>query len=83
MDVMIRKYISVDPRICHGKPCFRGHRIPVYLVLELLEAGVKPEEIVGPSYYPQLTLKHIRAALRFAARSAENQSYTTFEKASR
>ena len=83
MDATMRKYIAADPQICHGKPCFRGTRIPVYLILELLEAGVKPEEIVGPRYYPSLTLKHIRAALHFAARSAENQSYTAFEKTKR
>ena len=65
MDAILEKYLSVDQQICHGKPCFRGTRIPVYLVLELLEGGVKTEEIVGESYYPQLTLDHIRAALHY------------------
>lgn len=79
-DPILEKYISSDPQICHGKPCFRGHRIPVYVVLELLEGGVKPEEIVGQDYYPQLTLDHVRAALHFAAEYAKNQEHHLFEQ---
>lgn len=80
VDPIVQQYLSVDPQICHGKPCFRGTRIPVYIVLELLEGGVKPEEIVGKDYYPQLTLDHIRAALHFAAEFAKNQEHFFFEK---
>lgn len=79
MDPILEKYIGVDPNICQGKPCFRGTRIPVYLVLELLEGGVKTEEIVGEDYYPQLTPDHIRAALHFAAEFAKNQEYYPFQ----
>lgn len=64
---LIEQYISVDPQICHGKPCFKGTRIMVYLVLEMLEAGISVETIVGNDYYPQLTPEHIKAALRYAA----------------
>ena len=35
--------ISVDPHVCHGQPCIKGTRIMVYLVLELLEAGLAPD----------------------------------------
>lgn len=80
MDPVLQQYLSVDPTVCHGKPSFRGTRIPVYLVLELLEGGVKPEEIVSEKYYPQLGLDHIRAALHFAAEFAKNQEYVLFEK---
>ena len=80
MDEILQKYLSVDSQIQHGKPCFRGTRIPVYVVLELLEGGVKPEEIVGEDYYPQLTLDHVRAALHFAVEYAKNQEYIFFEK---
>lgn len=80
MDEFLRKHISVDPGIQHGKPCFRGTRIPVYVVLELLEGGVKPEEIVSQKYYPELTSDHIRSALHFAAEYAKNQEYLSFEK---
>lgn len=76
----IQQYLSVDPQIQHGKPCFRGTRIPVYVVLELLEGGVKPEQIVGKDYYPELTIEHIQAALHFAAEYAKNLEYIPFER---
>jgi uncharacterized protein (DUF433 family) len=37
--------ISVDPKVCFGKPCVRGRRIWVSLVLDWLAAGMKGEEI--------------------------------------
>ena len=80
MDPGLEQTISVDPQIHHGKPCFWGTRIPVYVVLELLEGGVSPDAIVGPDYYPQLTLAHVRAALHFAAQYAKNQEYLPFER---
>ena len=80
MDQRLDEYLSVDPQIHHGKPCFRGTRIPVYVVLELLEGGLRPDVIVGPDYYPQLTLEHVRAALHFAAQYAKNQEYLPLER---
>lgn len=59
-------YISVAPNICHGQPCFKGTRIMVYLILELLEGGIAPEEILK-RYYRRLTKRHIQAALHYAA----------------
>ena len=82
MDSLIEQYVRVDPQIHHGKPCFRGTRIPVHVVLELLEGGVSPQEIVGEDYYPELTLDHVRAALHFAAQYAKNQEYLAFERSS-
>ena len=73
-------HLSVDPQIHHGKPCFRGTRIPVYVVLELLEGGIAPEAIVGADYYPELTLEHVRAALHFAAEYAKHQEYLPLER---
>ena len=80
MDSIVEKYIAVSPEIQHGKPCFRGTRTPVYVVLELLEGGVNPEQIVGEKYYPELTLDHVRAALHFAAEYAKNQEHSLFGK---
>jgi uncharacterized protein (DUF433 family) len=80
MEDIIRKYISVDPEVQHGKPCFLGTRVPVYVVLELLEGGISEEKIVGPEYYPHLTRDHIRAALHFAAEYAKNQEYGFFRQ---
>ncbi len=80
MDSVLLNYLFVDPQVHHGKPCFRGTRIPVYVILELLEGGLKSEEIIGQEYYPQLTMDHIRAALHFAAEYAKNLEYTPFEE---
>jgi uncharacterized protein (DUF433 family) len=38
--------ISIDPNVCCGKPCVRGRRIWVSLVLDLRAGGMRPEEIV-------------------------------------
>ncbi len=46
--------ITVDHNICHGQPCIKGTRIMVYLILELIEAGLTPDEIIR-DYYPSLT----------------------------
>lgn len=68
-------YITADPEVCHGKPCFKGTRIMIHLVLELLEAGVTREEIISEKYYPQLTKKHIEAALHYAGELLKTRSY--------
>jgi len=69
--IEINKYIVADPEICHGKPTFKGTRIMVYLVLEMLEAGAPVKEILEA--YPFLTKEHIQAALDFAAKVAERK----------
>lgn len=65
-----KDYLSVDPEVCHGKPCFKGTRIMVASVLELLEAGETPEQILQG--YPQITPQHIKAALHFAAEAIDS-----------
>jgi uncharacterized protein (DUF433 family) len=59
------KRISIDPKISFGKPCIRGTRIWVSLIVDNLAAGVSEEEIL--SAYPSLTKADIRAALAYAA----------------
>ena len=39
--------ISTNPAICHGKPCIRGLRYPVDMILDLLSAGMTGEEILA------------------------------------
>ena len=80
MEDLVRKYITADPNYCQGKPRFRGTRLPVYIVLELLEAGLQPGKICGKDYYPELTQKHIRAALQFAAQFAKNLEIGLFDR---
>jgi uncharacterized protein (DUF433 family) len=57
--------ISIDPNVCGGKPCIRGHRIWVSLVLDFLASGTTPDEIVAD--YPQLTLDDVRACIAFGS----------------
>jgi len=57
--------ISVSSQVCHGKPCIRGTRIMVSVVLDNLADGLTPEQIVEE--YPPLTLADIRAAISYAA----------------
>jgi uncharacterized protein (DUF433 family) len=76
MDDLLQR-ITVDPTICHGQPCIKGTRIMVYLILELLEAGVTPEQIVG-EYYPQLTLQDVEACLHYAAQLIREAEYVPF-----
>ena len=60
--------ITIDPAICHGKPCIRGLRYPVESVLEWLAGGMTIEEILGD--YQDLEREDILAALTYAARLA-------------
>ncbi len=48
-----------------GKPCVKGTRIPVYLLLEKMAAGETSEQLL--TAYPQLTLEDLRACLEYAA----------------
>lgn len=57
--------ISIDPNVCFGKPCIRGTRIWVSLILDFLANGMAIEEIIKD--YPQLTEEDIRAAIAYGA----------------
>lgn len=57
--------ISVNPNVCFGKPCIRGTRIWVSLILDLLSSGMSIKEILAE--YPHLTEEDIRAAIAYGA----------------
>ena len=57
--------ISIDPDVCFGKPCIRGTRIWVSLLLDLLASGMSVDEVLGD--YPGLTEEDIRAAIAYGA----------------
>jgi len=57
--------ITVDPQQCDGKPCIRGLRIPVHLILRLLASGKTPTEVVAA--YPELEPADIQQAMEYAA----------------
>jgi uncharacterized protein (DUF433 family) len=60
-----RDRITIDPRVCHGKPCIKGTRIWVSLIIDNLAAGTPEAEVLAA--YPALTPEDIRAALAYAA----------------
>lgn len=57
--------ITINPEQCGGRPCIRGLRVRVKDVLEMLAAGMTPQEIL--QNYPYLEAEDIQASLRFAA----------------
>lgn len=63
--------IEARADVMMGKPCLKGTRIPVYLILEKLAAGETTESIVAA--YPQLRPEHIKATLEYAARLASDE----------
>ena len=71
--------ISINPQICHGKPCIAGTRIPVYLIIEMIEHGLTFNEIIEE--YPHITVDDIKACLRFAKQLIENKEIFTFVSA--
>lgn len=65
------KRITVAPEICHGKPCIRGLRYPVSMLLELLSSGMSYEAIL--SDYEDLERDDLLAALAYAARLSDSK----------
>jgi len=57
--------ISIDPRICGGKPCIKGTRIWVSLILDFLADGITEAELLAE--YPQLTHEDVPAAIAYGA----------------
>jgi uncharacterized protein (DUF433 family) len=64
--------ITMDPNICHGKPCIRGLRYPVEFLLELLSGDMTAEQILAD--YPDLEAADLRAAIAYAARLSRIKS---------
>lgn len=73
----IKDYISCDPAICGGEPVFKETRIPVYIVLDLIEGGVAIKEILK-RYYPQLSEEAIKAALHYASEIIKRNEFIPF-----
>ena len=57
--------ITVDPNVCFGKPCVRGHRIWVSLILDMLASGSTTQDILGD--YPDLQEADILACIAYGA----------------
>ncbi len=63
--------ISIDPAVCFGKPCIRGHRIWVSLILDFLASGDSVAEILAS--YPQLEAVDIQACIAYGAEMARER----------
>jgi uncharacterized protein (DUF433 family) len=70
MDTLLSR-ITIDPALCHGKPCVRGLRYPVETLLELLSSGMTTDEILAD--YEDLEREDLLAVLAFAARLARTR----------
>ena len=57
--------ISIDPEVCGGKPCIRGTRLWVSLILDFLADGMTEAELLEE--YPQLTHQDVMAAIAYGA----------------
>lgn len=63
--------ISIDPSICFGKPCIKGTRIWVSLILDYLADGMTVTEIMAE--YPQLSHQDVLAAIAYGAEAARER----------
>ncbi|MFO1470049.1 MAG: DUF433 domain-containing protein [Turneriella sp.] len=62
--------ITLDPEICHGKPCIRGMRWPVEVILDMLGSGMTTEEIIQD--HPDLEKEDIFACISYAGSVVSN-----------
>ena len=61
----ILKRISIDPHVCGGKPCIRGHRIWVTLILDFIASGTTFDEIL--KNYPGIDIEDVRTCIAYGA----------------
>ncbi len=63
--------IAIDPEVCGGKPCVRGTRIWVSLILDFLAEGMAEGELLAE--YPQLVHEDVLAAIAYGAEAARER----------
>jgi uncharacterized protein (DUF433 family) len=63
--------ITIDPDVCFGRPCVKGHRIWVSLILDLLSSGATVDEILKE--YPDLQPKDVLACIAYGAEMARER----------
>ena len=73
--------ISIDPNVCFGKPCIRGTRIWVSLILDLMATGTTTADLLKE--YPQLAEDDIRACLHYGAETARGHYFDVAVEAAR
>lgn len=70
-DIDLEQHISVDPEICHGKPCIKGTRVLVETILVSLDDGMTAEDI--HSHYSSISYETIEALARYAKEQRQKQ----------
>ena len=65
------KRITIDPDKCFGKPCIRGHRIWVSLILDMLADGMTMEDVI--ENYPDLQREDILACIAYGSEMARER----------
>jgi len=78
MRIEINQYIVTDSEICGGTPTFKGTRIMVWQVMELLGAGVSIEEILQ-NYFPHITRPAILSVLTYASKLIGEEKNVLFQ----
>jgi len=61
----IENHVITDSRLCGGRPCIRGTRIEIAVILDALSEGLSMDEIID--HYPVLKKEDIQAAAAYAA----------------
>jgi len=77
MDPLLSR-ITMDPAVCHGKPCVRGLRYPVEMLLELLSSGMTFDEILTD--YEDLERDDLLAVLAYAAKLSQTKRFQPVER---
>jgi len=75
-DILLDR-ISIDPAVCHGKPCIKGHRIWVTLILDFLASGTSIEAILAE--YPDLQTEDILACIAYGSEMSRRR-FTDWEE---
>jgi uncharacterized protein (DUF433 family) len=70
--VVLGEYIVADPKVCHGKPTFKGTRVMVFQVLEQVACGTPWERIVW-SWRGKVSMEAITEAVRLASELFKNE----------
>jgi uncharacterized protein (DUF433 family) len=71
--------ITVDPGVLGGKPCIRGLRLSVGMIVQMIAAGKSVDEVA--SEYPYLEVEDVRQALGYSAALAENEYFLALRPA--
>lgn len=63
--------ITFNPLVMGGKPCIRGMRVTVGMIVRAIASGLSPDELLA--YYPYVEREDIEQALEYAARRIEEE----------